>query len=181
MPGDENKKTPPGAILIAKEEVEDYKAKIATLEAQVASMKKANDEMEKDYKAKIAVFEQQKGNVQNEPATKVQDAKIAKLEKIASAPLIEKMLTAKEISGADDAELKEETARLTAMTFDEVQKEYDGNSKLIARILATKVDETALIAKNEEKQFEFNGGNKGQQLTGKTVSLDQILNEVSSQ
>lgn len=176
MPEQPKSASAPATILIAKDD-EDMKAKIASLEAQIASLqtaKTATDKDNEDLKAKIASLEGKKGSTDDE-SKKVQDAKIAKLEGRISQDYISKILTAKKIQGFSEEELKAENTRLTAMALEAVESEYKNNERHITSLIAKSQEQenqSAMFAR-EEQAFPFNGGDSA--LTGKAISIDSIL------
>lgn len=180
---------PPGYVLVAETDnkekdlqIANMKAQIASLEATVTKAKEDNEKLEASLKA-ANVFNQGNGtnnintiaNTQDEPATKVLQATIAKLSAMVTKPIIEQILTARRNAGYPEDEIKTEESRLAAMTYDQVVDDYKRNSIFIQNALGANSE--ALFAKQEEQKFEFNGISNNA-LVGKTVSLDNVFNEV---
>jgi len=169
-------------------------------ETQIAKLKAALDE--KTVEAKTAMEEKEKleailkaanifnqgngtnnvntiANVQDEPATKVEQAKvIAKLTALVAKPIIAQILTARKNLGDSDEAIKSAESRLTAMNIDQLETEYSNNQVFIKSALNAS-DDSALFAKSEESNFSFNGISS-HPLVGKTFSMDQVVSEAAN-
>ncbi len=126
----------------------------------------------------------QVGETQNEPATKVIEAAVAKailpFQQKEIKPIIAKILKANQIGGASPDQLKELTKSLVAKTYDEVMEHYENNKVLIASTLQKEQIESgtqALIASVEDN-IPFNGENVFA-LTGNNISIDDTLENVT--
>ena len=142
-------------------------------------------EMEKELKALEEIFETGNGvntNAQDMEKEKEKDAVIASLTAKVSQPIIKKILTAKQISGATEEDLKTEQKRLTALTFPKLQEEYESQEIFINQALKASVefDETKALVASVENAFEFNGA-QGMALVGKSINLDEAIEEAATQ
>jgi len=142
-------------------------------------------EMEKELKALEEIFDTGNGvntNAQETEKEKEKDAVIASLTAKVSEPIIKQILTAKQISGATEEETKTEQTRLTALTFPKLEEEYKSQKIFINQALkaSEQFDETKALAASVENAFEFNG-TQGMALVGKSINIDEAIEEAAAQ
>ena len=183
-----------------------FKAIIAGMEDDKSEMAKGMKGMEDEEKEVVArvmkamenVFDQGNGTnrqvakILGEPATKVTEAQaqtaatIASLESKYKAPIINKILTAKTLSGSTEAEIKDETSRLTNLSLIALESEYNASKVFIEKALSadtsvptSPTQEQSTLVGSQESTFDFNGVQSSNALVGNTVSLDKILGGIN--
>ena len=180
------------ASAIANEEaIPTVKAKLQAIHDE------EKDEAKKAiYKAALDVFDEgngvqiknqtQVGETQEEPATKVVEAAIAKavrpLQEKEMKPIIAQVLKANQISGATADDLQALEKSLLAKSYEEFQTYVTENKTLIAGVLKqeqSQINDSALIAKSEEA-FPFNGQDISGALVGNAISIDSALDGASA-
>jgi len=151
-----------------------------TLVLSRAALKKANEE----------IFDTGNGvntNANHETEKeKEQSAVIASLTADAAKPLIAKILIAKKYNGADEKALKAIEEKLSKLDYTALKATFDNeeiyiNKALSAGTIPNEVTQSteiqALVAQWEET-IPFNGVVNGVALTGKSVNIDEALEEV---
>ena len=191
-----------------------FKAIIAGMSDEDSAMSKGMKGMDDDMKQKIAkvmkamekTFDQDKSmdaaaeiaGILTEPSTKVTEeskaktaqliATITTLENKAKLPIINKILTAKTLTGASEDIIKADNVRLTAMSLSDIESEYAVSNVFIEKALSAKTApaqintdtsaaQAALNASvQQEHTFDFNGvSNQMGALTGKEIDIDSIM------
>lgn len=159
-------------------------------EAKKALLKAADDEDNPFKKASLVkaaedIFD--KGNGTNTNSAKVaqdeEEEKTATMKALtarAAEPTIKKMLSARQVMGADPDDLAIEKKRLSALTLTQLDSEYKSQEIFITQALQASVivetPEHALTA-GMEKEMPFNGAGA---LTGKTIDLDAVIAEATA-
>jgi len=154
--------------------------------AKARAIKAIDEEKDEEVKAKLQkamedIFETGNGSNTNANTEKEkeQTAVIAVLTAKAATPIITKILTAKTLAGASEAEITADKSRLESLSLVAIEEEYTANKVFIdQKLTASQVNNGAeqLIAA-EERGFEFNGVSGP--LTGKSIDIDNILGDLT--
>lgn len=139
----------------------DLTAKVKDLEAKA---RKAQDEEEEEEEEKKEEEEVQakKAKAAESEAIKELKAKVSKLETEAKAPLVAKMVEARQNAGASDEEIEAFKASIEDKTFEQIKAQSAAEEPFYKN----------LSARAESREhFEFNGGNDSGALTAKAYEI----------